>query len=62
MNDALFLDTNPVPVKTALGLMGRIEPEVRLPLAPMGEVALAALRGVMETYGLLPARGQAAPV
>ena len=63
MNDALFLETNPVPVKTALGLMGRMDPEVRLPLAPMGEGALAQLRSVMETYGLLPARpGQAAPV
>jgi 4-hydroxy-tetrahydrodipicolinate synthase len=56
MNDALFLETNPVPVKTALGLMGRIDPEVRLPLAPMGDVSLGQLRGVMETYGLLPVR------
>lgn len=54
MNDALFLETNPVPVKTALGLMGKIDPEVRLPLAPMGDATLAQLRRVMQDYGLLP--------
>lgn len=54
MNDALFLETNPVPVKTALGLMGKIDSEVRLPLAPMGEAARAQLQQVMGTYGLLP--------
>ena len=59
MNDALFLETNPVPVKTALGLMGRIDPEMRLPLAPMGAPALATLRQVMAAYGL-PAGAPAA--
>lgn len=55
MNEALFLETNPVPVKTALGLMGRIDPEVRLPLAPMSPENAARLRQVMAGYGLLPA-------
>ena len=54
MNDALFLETNPVPVKTALGLMGKIDPEVRLPLSPMAHATHEQLRGVMESYGLLP--------
>lgn len=54
MNDALFLDTNPVPVKTALGLMGKIDPEVRLPLAPLSSENLERLQKVMEQYGLLP--------
>lgn len=31
----LFLETNPIPVKTALALCGRIDPELRLPLTPM---------------------------
>jgi 4-hydroxy-tetrahydrodipicolinate synthase len=53
MNDALFLETNPVPVKTALGLMGRIDPEVRPPLAPMSAEGQAQLREVLERYGLL---------
>ncbi|RKY34460.1 MAG: 4-hydroxy-tetrahydrodipicolinate synthase, partial [Candidatus Omnitrophota bacterium] len=32
---AMFLETNPIPVKTAMGMMGLISPELRLPLAPM---------------------------
>jgi 4-hydroxy-tetrahydrodipicolinate synthase len=32
---ALFYETNPIPVKEALGLMGKIDPELRLPLCPM---------------------------
>lgn len=33
---ALFLETNPIPVKEALGMMGKIDPELRLPLCEMG--------------------------
>ncbi|WP_313892273.1 2,4-dihydroxyhept-2-ene-1,7-dioic acid aldolase [Psychrobacillus sp.] len=32
LNDALFRDTNPAPVKVALGMMGKITPKLRLPL------------------------------
>ena len=32
LNDALFKDTNPAPVKVALGMMGKITPKIRLPL------------------------------
>ncbi|MGY4691424.1 2,4-dihydroxyhept-2-ene-1,7-dioic acid aldolase [Salibacterium sp. K-3] len=32
LNDVLFKDTNPAPVKSALGMMGKIEPELRLPM------------------------------
>lgn len=53
MNDILFIETNPVPVKTALGLMGRCSPEVRLPHAPLRPENEARLREVMATYGLL---------
>jgi 4-hydroxy-tetrahydrodipicolinate synthase len=46
--DAMFVETNPGPVKVALSLMGRISPEVRLPLAWPSEATvqkvLAALR------------------
>ena len=52
MNEALFLETTPVPVKTVLGLMGKIDPEVRLPLAPMSPENLDRLRQVMAAYGL----------
>lgn len=52
MNEALFLETNPVPVKTVLGLMGKIDPEVRLPLVPMSPENLDRLRQVAAAYGL----------
>ncbi|MEW6347660.1 MAG: 4-hydroxy-tetrahydrodipicolinate synthase [Thermodesulfobacteriota bacterium] len=50
---AMFLETNPVPVKAALGLMGKIAPDYRLPLCSPSAANLAKLRGVLERYGLL---------
>jgi 4-hydroxy-tetrahydrodipicolinate synthase len=50
---AMFLETNPIPVKAALGLMGKIEPEFRLPLCPPSDENLAKLRTVLEKYGIL---------
>jgi 4-hydroxy-tetrahydrodipicolinate synthase len=52
INDAVFLEINPVPVKTALGLMGKISPEVRLPLSPLAPANLERLRQVLRAYGL----------
>lgn len=49
----LFLDTNPVPVKAALAMMGRIEEVYRLPLAPMADELKAKLRGSLKTVELL---------
>jgi 4-hydroxy-tetrahydrodipicolinate synthase len=49
----LFLETNPLPVKTALSLMGRMEAVFRSPLASMREDTLAILRGSLEGHGLL---------
>ncbi len=54
MNDIMFIETNPVPAKTALGLLGRCSPEVRPPLAPLAPGSEASLRRVMTSYGLLP--------
>ena len=53
LNEAMFFEINPVPAKTALGLMGKIDPEVRLPLAPLSAQNLVRLREVMLSYGLL---------
>jgi 4-hydroxy-tetrahydrodipicolinate synthase len=53
LNDAVFMEINPVPVKTALGLMGKIDPEVRLPLAPLGAANMERLRAILKEYGLL---------
>lgn len=53
LNEALFWETNPVPVKTALGMMGRVSPEVRPPLAPMSDENRARLGAVLVRYGLV---------
>ncbi len=50
---ALFLETNPIPVKTAMGLMGLIEPEMRLPLCEMSEGNRERLRQALQDYGVL---------
>jgi 4-hydroxy-tetrahydrodipicolinate synthase len=50
---AMFYETNPVPVKTSLALMGKIEEELRLPLAPMAPVNLERLKKVLGDYGLI---------
>lgn len=53
MNEILFIDTNPVPVKTALYLMGKISAEVRPPLALMSPEDLAKLKTVLREYSLI---------
>jgi len=50
---ALFIETNPIPVKTALSLMGLVEAVWRLPLCPMNEFNKEKLRSVLKRYGLL---------
>jgi 4-hydroxy-tetrahydrodipicolinate synthase len=50
---ALFLETNPIPVKAAIAMMGYCQDELRLPLLPMSDAARAKLRAVMEQFGLL---------
>jgi 4-hydroxy-tetrahydrodipicolinate synthase len=53
LTEAMFYETNPVPVKTALKLMGKITGEVRQPLCPMSEGNENKLRQVMQKYGLI---------
>jgi len=50
---ALFVETNPIPVKTALALMGRVGPELRLPLCPLQETNAKKLAAALRDYGLL---------
>ncbi|MCP9450155.1 MAG: 4-hydroxy-tetrahydrodipicolinate synthase [Nitrospira sp.] len=50
---ALFLETNPIPVKEALGMMGKIDPELRLPLCPMGQETRDKLRHVLKDMNLI---------
>jgi 4-hydroxy-tetrahydrodipicolinate synthase len=49
----LFIETNPIPVKTACSLMGLCSAEMRLPLTPMSEANLAKLKKVLSDYQLL---------
>lgn len=49
---AMFIETNPIPVKTAMGLLGMIDPELRLPLCPMSEDNLGKLINALKAYGL----------
>ncbi|MHB8908754.1 MAG: 4-hydroxy-tetrahydrodipicolinate synthase [Syntrophales bacterium] len=51
--DALFIETNPIPVKAALAMMGRIQYELRLPLCRMTARNEESLKKVMQTYGLI---------
>src|SRR2546423_9936160 len=46
----LFIEPNPVPVKTALGWRGAMSSEVRLPLCEMGEANQARLRETLEAF------------
>ena len=49
----LFIETNPVPVKAALAMLGQIEEEYRLPLVPLSAKNREVLRGTMKAVGLL---------
>jgi len=48
----MFVETNPIPVKTCLARMGRIEEEFRLPICPPGEEARTKIGELVQRYGL----------
>ena len=50
---ALFYETNPIPVKAALAMMGKIDGELSLPLCPMASESREKLARVMKEYGLI---------
>jgi 4-hydroxy-tetrahydrodipicolinate synthase len=50
---SLFIETNPIPVKTALALMGKCGADLRLPMTPMAEGNVKKLRQAMVEFGLL---------
>lgn len=52
---AAFIDSNPIPVKAALAMMGRIENSLRLPLVPLSESHAAAVRAALVAAEALPA-------
>ncbi len=53
LNKGMFIETNPISVKTALSLMGKIQEEMRLPLCPMSSEHKAELVNILKNYGLI---------
>jgi len=53
LSTAMFYETNPIPVKTALHKLGRVALEFRLPLCPLSKVNDKKLERTMKDYGLL---------
>ena len=50
---AAFLETNPIPIKEAMGMVGMLEPEFRLPMCRMGDANREKLRAILTAYGLV---------
>ncbi|WP_432823569.1 4-hydroxy-tetrahydrodipicolinate synthase [Trichloromonas sp.] len=53
IHNAMFIESNPVPVKTAASLMGKCGADVRLPLVDMQPATLEKLKGVLKSYKLI---------
>ena len=49
----LFIETNPIPIKAALAMLGEIEEEYRLPLVPMGANNREVLKATLHECGIL---------
>ena len=55
LSRAMFIETNPIPCKEAMAMLGLIEPEFRLPMCRMGEANRERLRTILKQQSLLPA-------
>ncbi|MFC7371695.1 2,4-dihydroxyhept-2-ene-1,7-dioic acid aldolase [Fictibacillus iocasae] len=53
LNDVLFKDTNPAPLKAALGMMGKITPKLRLPMDLPSDALQQEIRSVLASYDLV---------
>jgi 4-hydroxy-tetrahydrodipicolinate synthase len=53
--EAAFIDSNPIPVKAALAMMGKIQNRLRLPLVPLTEQHNAPLKAALAVAGAVPA-------
>ena len=54
--DVNFVESNPIPVKAAMGLMGLLDPVYRLPMVPPQPQSLEKIKGVLAQLGLLAKR------
>ena len=52
-HNAMFIESNPVPVKTTLELMGKMSARVRLPLVAMSDATLNQLQAILKTYKVI---------
>lgn len=52
LTNALFIETNPIPVKTALNLMGKNPGKLRLPLVDMAEDTVKVLKAELKNYNI----------
>lgn len=52
-HNAMFIEANPVPVKTTLALMGKLQLRMRLPLVEMQPASLEKLKGILQGYKLI---------
>jgi 4-hydroxy-tetrahydrodipicolinate synthase len=53
LNKGMFIETNPISVKTALSMMGKVQEEMRLPLCPMSADNKDKLKNIIKNYGLI---------
>ncbi len=53
LNNVMFIETNPIPAKEALHMMGMLELEFRLPMCPLMAANREILRGVLKEYKLI---------
>ena len=51
--NAMFIETNPIPVKTGLAMMGKVKEEFRLPLCPMAQMNREKLQMALKKAGLI---------
>ena len=56
---SMFIETNPIPVKAAMGMLGMCSEEVRLPLSPMEPKNKKKLEQALRDYGLLNSKEKA---
>ncbi len=53
LNSAMFIETNPIPVKTTLAMMGKIKEEFRLPLCEMSKTNKEKLKGILKSAKII---------
>lgn len=53
LHSAMFIETSPIPVKTALALMGKVKEEFRLPLCPLAVANKEKLKKVLKDFRLI---------